>query len=941
MRLEFAFFKSKVTKRILILFVLAAIIPISVTGFVSYNFVINLLTEQKQKQLFTESKSYGMSIFDRILVAESQLIGLSEALLYTNSINNDLDAAYQNIDASNTQLFRNIKVYSDKFNYNYDHIDMKHMKDGKTLLRVLHIDGKNIIVFNRILNTHDSTFLLSAEVDSSYIFGDMDIFAGDDDACVITKNKGVLNCSNKKLYKLSLPSFTKYRDSQGNTNNITIDNTEHIIASWELFLSGSYNADSWIIYYTLPKGAIFAPIKSFGGILLPILVLSILIVSLISVNQISKILVPLEKLNLLTKKIAKRDFSQTLEFDTNDEFQNLGESFNLMSAELSRQFTMMTAMSNLDRTILTTMDKKNVAKTILNNLNIYLEYDYASIAVLNNKISHGELFWVSNSDNQLLVTNLIQINKNDIDILTDNSSSYVQTINKENIQSISWLREIDSNYITSIAIKQNQEILAFIIIGHQYNSRLNEEALSQLSNYTDRVKVAFNAIEREERLVKQANYDSLTGLPNRELLIEEFNSMKSKNKKLKIAVLFIDLDRFKVINDSQGHAIGDKLLIEASKRIQLCIQDKGILARYGGDEFVVLLTINNDSSHVTRIAEQIIDSISRIFTIDNYEQFIGASIGISVYPKDGDNWDDVLQKSDIAMYKAKESGRGKYSLFSDAMQEEIQEKALLEADLFHAIGNNELYMVYQTQIEIESGNISGAESLIRWKHNKVGNIPPDQFITYAEENGFIVPLGTWALREVIKQCKQWQFEHKPLPKVAINISARQLKHDNFIPDIENIIHNFDIEKTALEFEITESLLLSDDQSVLNKLYRLNKLGISISIDDFGKGYSSLSYLKRLPVQTLKIDRLFIKDIAEDTESKSIVRAIIAMAKSLNKTVIAEGIETIEQLNILKELNCDMAQGYFISKPKIAEKVHDYSKTAIISLEKYQSHVQNS
>ena len=275
------------------------------------------------------------------------------------------------------------------------------------------------------------------------------------------------------------------------------------------------------------------------------------------------------------------------------------------------------------------------------------------------------------------------------------------------------------------------------------------------------------------------------------------------------------------------------------------------------------------------------------------------------------------------------------------MQDDIQEKVLLEADLFHAIENNELYMVYQTQIDLATGNISGAESLLRWKHKKIGNIPPDQFISYAEENGFIIQLGNWALREVIKQCKSWQIEQRPLPKVAVNISARQLKHDSFMQDIENLIQDFDLDTTNIEFEITESLLLNDDQNIISKLHRLNKLGISISIDDFGKGYSSLSYLKKLPVQTLKIDKLFINDLENDNDAISIVRAIIAMAKSLNKNIIAEGIETVEQLNILKVLGCNVGQGFFISKPKNAEDVHDYSKTAIINLEKYRSHIQKS
>ncbi len=935
MQFELAFIKSKVAKRILTLFVLAAIIPISITGFISYKYMIELLLEQKQDHMSSESKSYGMAIFDRILVAESQLIGLGENLLLSNSINTEANNPILKVDDSNTKLFSNINVYKDSTHLLFEYTKQQHLQNGKTLITIKHKDNVNNIIFYRLISTSESNILLSAEVDKNYIFGDMDIFAGDDDACVISKNSGVLNCSNEKLNKLFLSNFDQYIKTLENTNHININNNKHLVASWELFLNGSYNTDSWFIYYTIPRNTIFIPINEFGSYLIPLLVLSILIISFISYNQITRILVPLEKLNLLTKKIAKRDFSEVLNFDTNDEFQNLGESFNLMSAELSRQFTVMTSMSNLDRAILTTMDKKNVVEAIFKNLKDYINYNFASIVLLEENTYSGILYNYGSHEKQLLTQIPIQISHKDFDVLLAHSDELIRTLQKDKIQSVKWLNDVLSNYVTTIAIKQQKEFLGLIIIGHQFIPRLNEEALEQLDNYIDRIKVALNAVEREEKLIKQAHFDSLTGLPNRELLIDTFNKITYQQNN-KVAVLFIDLDRFKVINDSQGHAIGDKLLIAASERIKKCVYNKGFLARYGGDEFIVLLTFQNDSSCIAETAKKISSSLSEIFTIDNYEQFIGATIGISIYPKDGNNWDDILQKSDIAMYKAKESERGKYSFFSDAMQEDIREKALLEADLFHAIEKNELYMMYQIQIDIESGNVSGAESLIRWKHNKIGNISPEQFISYAEENGFIISLGTWVLREVIKQCRKWQFEHHPLPRVAVNISARQLKHDNFLSDVENLLNNFDIATTNIEFEITESLLLSDDKNILNKLRQLNELGISISIDDFGKGYSSLSYLKKLPVQTLKIDKLFVKDLAEDPESRSIVRAIIAMAKSLNKKVVAEGVETAEQLSILKELECDIAQGFYISKPKFAHDVSNYSNTAIIKLDEVRS-----
>jgi len=278
--------------------------------------------------------------------------------------------------------------------------------------------------------------------------------------------------------------------------------------------------------------------------------------------------------------------------------------------------------------------------------------------------------------------------------------------------------------------------------------------------------------------------------------------------------------------------------------------------------------------------------------------------------------------------------------FTDKMHDDIREKSEIEADLYHAQDNNELYLVYQPQINIQTGNISGAETLIRWKHPTKGEIRPDKFIGCAEENGLIYPIGSWVIREALKQCENWHIGHNSMPKISINISPKQLRHENFLPEVEELISDFEIGPTTIEFELTESLFIDNDPHTLSILNRLNQLGISIAIDDFGKGYSSLSYLKNLPIQTLKIDQLFIKDLNRNDDSIAIVKAIIAMGHALNKIVVAEGIESIEQLEILKELGCDYAQGYLISRPKISNEVFDFTQSAIIYLGKFRESLKS-
>ncbi len=527
-------------------------------------------------------------------------------------------------------------------------------------------------------------------------------------------------------------------------------------------------------------------------------------------------------------------------------------------------------------------------------------------------------------------------------ILFQDTETYFTLLESENLKDIPWMKLINTKLISFVALKEKDKLIGSIVCGFDEFPKLYKNDILRLEKFVERITVALSATKREEKLSYQANYDSLTGLPNRQHLVERFNQAikKADYNKSKVAFLFIDLDRFKVINDSQGHATGDKLLIAASDRIRSIVDSVDTVARYGGDEFAAVISNVTNINTVAEIAKRIINSLSEVFYIDNYEQIIGASIGISVYPRDGNNWDELLQKADIAMYKAKQRSRGIHLFFTDKMQEDIRYKAEIEADLYHALDRDELSLVYQPQIDIESGKVTGAETLIRWNHSKKGAIRPDKFINYAEDNGLIIPIGNWVIRETLRQCERWQYEHNALAKIAINISPKQLRHENFMTEVEELVSDFDIGLTTLEFEITESLFINDDPHTLTILHKLNELGISIAIDDFGKGYSSLSYLKKLPVQTLKIDRLFIKDLNRNDNSIAIVKAIIAMGHALNKVVIAEGVETIDQLEILKELGCDRAQGFYISRPKQADDFYDQSKTEIIHLEKIRAKIKS-
>lgn len=411
-------------------------------------------------------------------------------------------------------------------------------------------------------------------------------------------------------------------------------------------------------------------------------------------------------------------------------------------------------------------------------------------------------------------------------------------------------------------------------------------------------------------------HDPLTGLPNRVLFSDRLNHaivQAPRNRKL-VGVLFIDLDLFKRINDTLGHNIGDIALKSAGERLMSCVRSGDTVSRWGGDEFTILLENIAKPQDVSRVAQKILDSLKAPIKVLDNEFFISASIGISLFPHDGDTVDVLLKNADTAMYRAKEKGRNNYQLYSRDMNSEATNKLVMEHQLRYALEKNEMALHYQPLIDLRTKKIVGAEALIRWNHPVLGQVPPLQFIPMAEETGLIVQIGEWVLRTACKQAKTWQDAGYPPMRVAVNLSVRQFQS----PDLQEIVHKI-LEETGLdsnwlELELTESMIMQKGDESIETLYRLNAMGIHLSVDDFGTGYSSLSYLKRFPIETLKIDQSFVRDIPKSADDVAIARAIIAMAHNLKLKVVAEAVETEEQMEFLRAHFCDEIQGYYVSRP---------------------------
>jgi diguanylate cyclase (GGDEF)-like protein/PAS domain S-box-containing protein len=420
----------------------------------------------------------------------------------------------------------------------------------------------------------------------------------------------------------------------------------------------------------------------------------------------------------------------------------------------------------------------------------------------------------------------------------------------------------------------------------------------------------------EQELNYLATHDALTALPNRLMfsqLLDHSIQSAQRNKK-QLAVFFIDLDRFKTINDSLGHEAGDKLLKEMALRFKQSLRNVDVIGRLGGDEFIILIEDFNDLHQVEILAHKILATVIKPIILMNEECRITASIGISIYPKDGQDEQSLMKNADIAMYFAKEDGKNNYKFYSENIQSIASERLSIETNLRRALERNELSLNYQAKLDLRTRAITGVEALLRWYNPYLGSITPTQFIPIAEETGMIVSIGRWVLKTACAQNIAWQRQGLPHVCMAVNLSLRQLMDENLVEDIRTTLKETGMAPNLLELEITESMVMHNPARLISLLTKIKEIGVRIAIDDFGTGYSSLAQIKNFPIDTLKVDRSFIRDIPQDTENKAITEAIITMGKTLSLVVVAEGVETKEEENFLREQVCDEMQGFYFSKP---------------------------
>ncbi len=612
----------------------------------------------------------------------------------------------------------------------------------------------------------------------------------------------------------------------------------------------------------------------------------IMVVALLIILVSSRLTRPLNDLRLLAKEVVNNHYKSIYTRSKIQEIADLAENLEEMRTQLvARQKTLA--------------DREYYTSTIINNMaDAMLTFNEHGYIQDTNTVVKDLFGYPQTKLRTMMITDLIE-------------------------QPLSVLRQgvISGGGENTTPI---QEATAFKIGNHSFHieyviSKIN---FSGKDTYIILIRDVSERKQAEEKLYRSANFDTLTNLPNRNLFydrLEHAMSVASRNETL-LAVIFIDLDHFKIINDTLGHAAGDKLLQEVSLRLNSIIRKSDTVARLGGDEFVIILESLSTVHPISNTASKIINSLHKPFLIQDQEIFVTPSIGISIYPFGGVHADDLVVEADIAMYRAKRRGRNTYEFYTQKMNARSIARLNIETSLRHALEKEEYVLYYQPQYDIIKNRMIGMEALLRWNNGLRGLVSPAEFIPILEETGLIIDVGNWVIESSIKQIAEWMEQYKHVPKVAINISARQFDTNDLPLQIEKILTKYNVPAAQLEIEVTESEIMNDLDQTSKQLNALHNLGISIALDDFGTGHSSLVYLKNYPIDTIKIDKSFINNLCYDQSNQAITRAIIAIAQALEMDTLAEGVETQEQEAWLKSHQCSLIQGYLFARPMPVENI---------------------
>lgn len=913
--------RSKLGRKFIVLLFLVALLPILLFASFSYNYLGTYLYQQSQQRLANEARAFSSTLHERLLLASAHF----EARVRDeqgSATPDELQAAFVSTGAVSWQRLQDL----------IGHLPVKQrsqiqqrLEGGKLAL----LTGKDNSIFLLQLQERDPDYpLLQAQLDARYLLGDASALDPQLTYCVFGSNRERLHCTQRNF--LSGPEFSGLLYQAGQQDSFSLEwdwgGQNQMAQIRAIFTTPRFGVPSWYVWVSEPRQHVFAAIGDLQRVFSLVVLVTLLLASLLSAWQIKRFLTPLLQLKQGTQAIAARNFDVAIQVKSGDELQELAEAFNDMAHQLGQQFEMLTNLSSIDQLILNVPDLDQVAQTTLAALQRLIGSDGMAVTLCDPDTAQTmSVFSFLRKSGQH------QVYRHELSDVENEWFQHVAPVHRAALNDarfLGWLwpqqKELLGGSTHLFPIVVNRKNCGMLAVAWERSVRLPDQDRDLLKDFADRLAVAIAAVMREKKLYQQAHFDALTQLPNRQLLKDRLEQALRHGLKKNVmgAMLFVDLDHFKQINDAGGHSLGDEILQRTAERLRICVSDEDTVARQGGDEFIVVLHEIDSPLRATRVAEKIHTMLTSPYRIGERKYFLGASIGIVIFPSDGSDIETLLRKADIALYRVKEEGRGHYRFYEEEMNAASQRRMTAERRIREALEHGNIVLHYQPQWYLNRDRFS-VEALVRIKDPEAGLLAPLEFIDVAEDTGLILDVGEWVLRQACQQMASWRMADLQLERMAVNVSGRQLARTDFVKMVESAINDFRLDYSDLELEITESTLIEDAESAVQKLGVLNEMGVRIAIDDFGTGFSSLSYLHRLPFDVLKVDRSFVSSMHADQRSLQITSTIINLAKSLNKIVMAEGVETRAQLELLRRMNCDAIQGFYISRPLVAAKAEEF------------------
>jgi diguanylate cyclase (GGDEF)-like protein len=898
---------SRIAQRLFLLLLIVVLVPILLTGAVSYDQIHKLIYREQAKYLRTSSKEFGLGVFNRLTNTKEYLsISLSSYLEHGEPTK----AQWQSLSHhfSGVWLLKDHQLQTtllgERSGVEFLLSDQP-IQDSRVIVN--NPDSSNANIYQSVTVDYLKGWVIVGRVDPEYLWPDSELNAYEQ-LCVLSAEYGPLHCSSDMDSSL-LPSIKNVPRDQ--LLEWTSSEDEAMVSAyWRLFLGYEFNAEDWFIVISKPEEVVLLELSLFKKVYMPSLLLALLLSIFVSFKLVKRHLAPVESLIKGTNALAKGDLTHRVSIDTGDEYEELASSFNKMTDALKEESSLSLAFSDIDQQIVLKTGLSAFLESILKPLHPLVDATL-SAAVLFPPLSQDQnhLYFYDYPTKTLQKTTI------NLDVLKQSfegiaRDELVHMTHKEVAIRIQH-RLVDHANDFSIYIMTHQdEVIAAFVVGFE-----QRPAQTKLADFFGHVSVALSALYREMALERQANVDLLTNLPNRNAFQKNVTDLieEAHYKNQFAALLFIDLDRFKNVNDTLGHPAGDQLLREAAERLRDSLPKSAFCARFGGDEFTVFIP---NSAHVDLVAicSTIIRKLSENYYLKGYNANISASIGISQFPKDGDSVETLLLAADLAMYKAKDLGRECFEFYSQQLSEAVEERIKIENFLKHVLQNQQLEVYYQPKVDIQQQVLSGFEALSRFKQKDGAFLSPQKLFEVAEETGHVLEIGYYVLDQSIQQVKTWMQMGIWQGRMAVNVSPIQLFDVEFLTHVKNALDRHQVPASTLELEITEGVFIDNPELAASIFKEIRDLGITVAIDDFGTGYSSLAYITHLPIDHLKLDRSFILQIDKGDQFKGVLTNIIDIAKHLNLIVTAEGIETREHMNLLKAFGCDQIQGYLYSKP---------------------------